>query len=61
MIWKEIEGMDKIKNDFIIATQKYFDSCNVEQMEARKNEMMKIIEIVFKYENIYKMHSQKGE
>ena len=53
--------MDKNKNEFIVATQKYFDSCSVEQMETRKNEMIKIIEIIFKYENIYKMHSKKGE
>jgi hypothetical protein len=50
--------MDKEKHEFIESVEKYFKNCEGEQLEARKEEMIKIINVVFKYEGLFRMHKK---
>ena len=50
--------MNKERYEFIENVQKYFENCEAEQLETRKEDSIKIIETVFKYTCLYKMHKK---
>lgn len=55
---KENDGMDKY--EFMGVVQECFDNCNDEQLEMRKNEMIEVIEKMFKLESDFRKYEKKN-
>ena len=50
--------MNKERYEFIESVQKYLENCDIEQLEERKEDAIKIINVVFKYEGLFRMHKK---
>ena len=48
------------KYEFMGVVQESFDNCNDEQLEMRKNEMIEVIEKMFKLESDFRKYEKKN-